>query len=45
MDLYLTATAILLLFLLSFANGANDVSKSIATLAGAGVASMSKAIH
>lgn len=45
MDFYLTATAILLLFLLSFANGANDVSKSIATLAGAGVASLSKAVN
>lgn len=45
MDLYLTATAIFLLILLSFANGANDVSKSIATLAGAGVASMSKAVN
>lgn len=45
MDFYLTATAILLLVLLSFANGANDVSKSIATLAGAGVASMSTAVN
>lgn len=45
MELYLTATAILLLVLLSFANGANDVSKSIATLAGAGVTSMSKAVN
>ncbi|MCJ8324004.1 MAG: inorganic phosphate transporter [Rhizobiales bacterium] len=45
MEIYLSATAILLLILLSFANGANDVSKSIATLTGAGVTSMSKAIH
>lgn len=45
MEIYLTATAILLLVLLSFANGANDVSKSIATLAGAGVASMSNAVN
>lgn len=45
MDLYLTATAIFLLICLSFANGANDVSKSIATLAGAGVTSLTKAVH
>ncbi len=36
--------AILLLAFLSFANGANDVSKAIATLAGAKVTSMRKAV-
>lgn len=45
MDLYLSATAIFLLVALSFANGANDVSKSIATLAGAGVTSLNKAVN
>lgn len=45
MDSYLTVTAIGLLVLLSFANGANDISKSVATLAGAGVASINKAVH
>jgi inorganic phosphate transporter, PiT family len=33
------------IFLLSFANGSNDVSKPIATLAGSGVTSMKKAIY
>lgn len=36
--------AIVLLAFLSFANGANDVSKAIATLAGAKVTSMQKAV-
>ncbi|NRA88763.1 MAG: inorganic phosphate transporter [Rhizobiales bacterium] len=45
MDTNLMILTFLLLILLSFANGANDISKSIATLAGAGVASIPKAIR
>jgi len=37
--------SIFLLSALSFANGSNDVSKAIATLAGSGVASLQKAIY
>jgi len=37
--------AIVLLSLLSFANGSNDVSKSVATLAGSGITSVRKAIY
>lgn len=43
MELYIVIAVILLAFL-SFANGANDVSKAIATLAGAKVTSMRKAV-
>lgn len=43
MELYIVIAVILLAFL-SFANGANDVSKAIATLAGAKVTSMQKAV-
>ncbi len=43
MELYIVVAVILLAFL-SFANGANDVSKAIATLAGAKVTSMKKAV-
>ena len=39
-----TLLAAFLLFSLAFANGANDVSKAIATLAGAGLASVKRAI-
>lgn len=41
---FLAVLAAGLLFLLCFANGANDVSKAIATLAGAGLASVKQAI-
>ena len=45
MDNALSLTsAFLLLFFLSFANGANDVSKAVATLAGARVTSVKKAV-
>lgn len=43
MDIYLIVAVTLLAFL-SFANGANDVSKAIATLAGAKVTSIRKAV-
>ena len=43
MELYLL-TAMVILAFLSFANGANDVSKAIATLAGARVTSIKKAV-
>ncbi len=44
MDFGLVALAAVLLFFLSFANGANDVSKAIATLAGSGLTSVRTAI-
>ncbi len=44
MEIFYTAAAATLLFLLSFANGGNDVSKAVATLAGARVASVRKAV-
>ena len=44
MEIIYTAAAATLLFLLSFANGSNDVSKAVATLAGAKIASMRKAV-
>lgn len=44
MEIFYTAAAATLLFLLSFANGGNDVSKAVATLAGARVASIRKAV-
>ncbi len=44
MDLSLAFMAAGLLFLLSFANGSNDVSKGIATLAGSGLSSVRGAI-
>lgn len=44
MEILFVLLAALLLFLLSYANGANDVSKAIATLAGAGLASVKGAI-
>lgn len=44
MEIIYTAAAATLLFLLSFANGSNDVSKAVATLAGAGIASVKKAV-
>lgn len=44
MDILPVFLAALLLFLLSFANGANDVSKAVATLAGAGLASVKRAM-
>ncbi|PCJ95215.1 MAG: hypothetical protein COA45_12260 [Zetaproteobacteria bacterium] len=44
MDFCLTALAAVLLFFLAFANGSNDVSKGIATLAGAGLTSVRGAI-
>lgn len=44
MDFGLVALAGILLFFLAFANGSNDVSKGIATLAGTGLASVRGAI-
>ncbi|WP_370334575.1 anion permease [Parvularcula marina] len=44
MELFLPALAAILLFALTFANGANDVSKAIATLAGAGVTTVQRAV-
>ena len=44
MDVSLIVLAAVLLFLLCFANGSNDVSKAIATLAGAGLVSVKGAI-
>lgn len=44
MDLLYILIASVLIFGLSFTNGANDVSKGIATLAGSGVTSIRKAI-
>ena len=44
MELIYILVALLLLFFLSFVNGANDVSKSIATLAGSGITSVNTAI-
>jgi inorganic phosphate transporter, PiT family len=44
MDLVYILIAVSLLFSLSFANGANDVSKSIATLAGSGITSVRNAL-
>ncbi len=43
-DMFPVFLAVALLFFLSFANGGNDVSKAIATLAGAGVTSVRGAI-
>ncbi|MGK0296968.1 MAG: PiT family inorganic phosphate transporter [Gammaproteobacteria bacterium] len=44
MELIYIIIAAILLFFLSFANGANDVSKAIATLAGSGLSSVRTAI-
>lgn len=44
MEFWLVALAAVLLFSLAFANGSNDVSKPIATLAGTGLASVRGAI-
>ncbi|MGE0278075.1 MAG: inorganic phosphate transporter [Nitrospiraceae bacterium] len=44
MELLPTLLAVGLLFSLAFANGANDVSKAIATLAGAGLTSVRRAV-
>jgi PiT family inorganic phosphate transporter len=44
MELTYIASALVLLFLMSFANGANDVSKAIATLAGSGITTIRTAI-
>jgi len=43
-QLMITATVIIFAMLLSFANGANDVSRGIATLVGSGITSYRKAI-
>lgn len=43
-DILAVFLAVVLLFFLSFANGGNDVSKAVATLAGAGVTSVRGAI-
>jgi len=44
MDIFYTILALLLLFGIAYANGSNDISKTIATLAGAGVTSVKHAI-
>lgn len=44
MDFSFVFMAVFLLFFLAFSNGANDVSKAIATLAGAGLTSVRQAI-
>jgi PiT family inorganic phosphate transporter len=44
MEIFYIALAAILLFLLSFANGSNDVSKAVATLAGAKITSVRNAI-